>query len=40
LTKEDKALLKEFGEFKVYDDESFMQFRKAQITLMRDRDSR
>jgi hypothetical protein len=40
LTKEDKALLKEFGGFKVYDNESFMQFRKAQITLMKDRDSR
>jgi len=40
LTKEDALVLKEFGAFKVYDNESFENFRRAQRTLIRDRDSR
>jgi hypothetical protein len=40
LTKEDARVLKEFGAFKVYDNESFENFRRAQRTLIRDRDSR
>jgi hypothetical protein len=40
LTKEDAQVLKEFGAFKVYDNESFENFRRAQRTLIRDRDSR
>jgi hypothetical protein len=40
LTKEDALILKEFGAFRVYDNESFENFRRAQRTLIRDRDSR
>jgi len=40
LTKEDELVLKEFGAFRVYDNESFENFRRAQRTLIRDRDSR
>ena len=40
LTKEDTLVFKEFGAFKVYDNESFENFRRAQRTLIRDRDSR
>jgi len=40
LTKEDVLILKEFSAFKVYDNESFENFRKAQRTLIKDRDSR
>ena len=40
LTKEDETKLKELGDFRVYDSKSFDDFRRAQLTLMRDRDSR